>query len=271
MATLLDTIVNKSLPIKKIIMTASMTSYGEGKYRCKKCGIVRPTLRESKKDLFGKSWDPMCPVCGGKVIPVPTDETASIDNNSIYALTKNAQEALLRYVGTLYKIPFVSLRCFNVYGPRQSLSNPYTGVAAIFISRLKHNAAPLIYEDGLQTRDFVSVHDVVDALVAAMDKRRANFKTFNIGSGRVTTIQGLAVSIARLMKKPISPHILFQLRKKDIRHCDADITKAKKLLGWQPRVSLQEGLTELISWSESQSAQDVGEIAYKELRSKSLI
>lgn len=271
MATVLDIIVNKSLPIKKIILTASMTSYGEGKYTCSKCGIVRPALRESKRDLYHGSWDPMCPVCGGKIVPIPTDEGTSINNNSVYALTKNTQEGLLQYIGTLYKIPFVSLRCFNVYGPRQSLSNPYTGVAAIFISRLKHNAAPLVYEDGLQTRDFVSVHDVVAALIAAMEHRRANFETINIGSGHATTIRYLAVSIARLMKKNISPHMLYRLRKKDIRHCDADITKAKKLLGWRPRMSLQKGLRELITWSQNQSAVDLVEMADKELRNKSLV
>lgn len=271
MATLLDVIVNKSLPIRKVIMTASMTSYGEGNYVCKTCGVVRPDLRMSKKDFYDGTWEPRCPVCSGSISPVPTDEKAVINNNSVYAFTKNAQEALLQYVGTLYNIPFVSLRLFNVYGPRQSLSNPYTGVAAIFISRLKHNAQPILYEDGLQTRDFVSVRDVVAALLAALKRESANFQVFNIGSGHATSIKDIAVTLAGLLGKDIQPNVTRELRKKDIRHCVADITKAGKLLGWVPRVSLKSGLGELIDWSAGQPSVDRVEEANKELRVHSKI
>lgn len=271
MATLLDSIVNKSLPVRKVIMTASMTSYGEGNYACKTCGVVRPDLRMSKKDFYDGTWEPRCPVCSGSISPVPTDETAVINNNSVYAFTKNAQEALLQYVGTLYKIPFVSLRLFNVYGPRQSLSNPYTGVAAIFISRLKHNVQPILYEDGLQTRDFVSVRDVVAALIAALERKSANYQVFNIGSGCATTIKDIAVTLAELMGKDIQPNITKQLRKKDIRHCIADITKARKQLGWIPQISLERGLQELIAWSAGESSVDRVEEVEEELRTKSLL
>jgi len=271
MATLLDVIVNTSLPVKKVIMTASMTSYGEGNYHCKTCGVVRPALRMSKKDFYDGTWEPRCPVCSGTIAPVPTDETAAINNNSVYAFTKNAQEALLQYVGTLYQIPFVSLRLFNVYGPRQSLSNPYTGVAAIFISRLKHNAEPIIYEDGLQTRDFVSVHDVVAALIISLEHTSANYQVFNIGSGQATSIKDIAVTLTELMGKDIQPEITKQLRKKDIRHCIADISKARKHLGWTPQIPLERGLRELIAWSASESSVDRVEEVEKELRSKSLL
>lgn len=271
MATLLDVIVNKSYPVRKIIMTASMTSYGEGNYRCKTCGVVRPTLRMSSKDFFSGTWEPRCPACSGAIAPVPTNETAEINNNSVYAFSKNAQEALLQYVGTLYRIPFVSLRLFNVYGPRQSLSNPYTGVTAIFISRLKHDAQPMIYEDGLQTRDFVSVYDVIAALIGSLGCKSANFQVFNIGSGRATSIKDMAVMLATLMGKHIEPKIMKQLRKKDIRHCMADISKAQKHLGWYPRTSLERGLRELITWSEGESSLDRAEEVNKELRKKSLL
>ncbi len=271
MATLLDVIVNTSLPVKKVIMTASMTSYGEGNYHCKTCGVVRPALRMSKKDFYVGTWEPRCPVCSGAIFPVPTDETAAINNNSVYAFTKNAQEALLQYIGTLYQIPCVSLRLFNVYGPRQSLSNPYTGVAAIFISRLKHDVQPILYEDGLQTRDFVSVYDVVAALTASLERTNANHQVFNIGSGRATSIKDIAVTLAELMKKHIQPKITKQLRKKDIRHCIADISKARKLLGWTPHVSLERGLRELIAWSTGESSVDRVEEVEEELRTKSLL
>lgn len=271
MATLLDVMVNWSLPVRKVVMTASMTSYGEGNYHCKTCGVVRPALRMSKKDLYAGTWEPRCPVCSGAIAPVPTDETAAINNNSVYAFTKNAQEALLQYVGTLYHIPFVSLRLFNVYGPRQSLSNPYTGVAAIFISRLKHDAQPIIYEDGLQTRDFVSVCDVVAALTASLEQTSANFQVFNIGSGRATSIKDIAVTLAELMGKHIQPKITKQLRKKDIRHCVADISKARKHLGWTPQIPLEKGLRELIAWSAGESSVDRVEEVEEELRTKSLL
>lgn len=271
MSTLLDVIVNRSLPVRKVILTASMTSYGEGNYRCKTCRVVRPALRMSKKDFYVGTWEPRCPVCSGSISPVPTDETAAINNNSVYAFTKNAQEALLQYVGTLYQIPCVSLRLFNVYGPRQSLSNPYTGVAAIFISRLKHNAKPIIYEDGLQTRDFVSVHDVVAALIASLEQASANYLVFNIGSGRATTIKDIAVTLAELMGKDIQPKITKQLRKKDIRHCIADVSKAQKHLGWSPQVSLERGLRELIAWAAGESSVDRVEEVEEELRTKSLL
>src|SRR5258708_18590536 len=181
MANLLDIVVNKKLPIQKILMTASMTSYGEGDCTGKKCGIVQPLLR-SEKQMAKKDWNLYCPNCYSIVIPIATKEREHFNNNGIYALTKNVQELMLMLIGKMYHIPAVSLRCFNVYGPRQSLSNPYTGVSAIFISRLKNNNIPVVYEDGLQSRDFVSVHDVVDALILVMIKKKADYQIFNMGS-----------------------------------------------------------------------------------------
>nr|MDO8117160.1 NAD-dependent epimerase/dehydratase family protein [Candidatus Sigynarchaeota archaeon] len=153
-AQLLGAIVNGNFPVKKIMVAASMSSYGEGLYRCERCGVVSPSIR-SKEQLDKKEWDLKCPGCGAVVNPVPTPETKTLDSLAIYSLNKKYQEEMCMSIGKTYGIPVVSTRYFNVYGPRQGLSNPYTGVAAIFTSRIKNNHAPFIYEDGEQTRDFI--------------------------------------------------------------------------------------------------------------------
>lgn len=269
-ANLLDWVINSNNKVKKIIMTASMSSYGEGNYRCSKCGSVRPGLRNSHQ-LRTKSWELRCPCCHRFVDPIATSEDTPANNNSVYALSKNVQENLLMMVGKMYNLPVVALRCFNVYGPRQSLSNPYTGVTAIFISRLKNNNPPVVYEDGLQTRDFVSVHDVVEALVKSMGREIANWQVINIGSGKPTSIKEVAITLASLLKRHVPPLISGKWRKGDVRHCFADIHLAKKLLNWEPKLTLEKGFSELITWSEKQNALDLFEQAEKELRNKSLV
>ncbi|MDO8269295.1 MAG: SDR family NAD(P)-dependent oxidoreductase [Candidatus Levybacteria bacterium] len=270
MANILDILVNNKHHVRKVIMTASMTSYGEGNYKCKNHGRVKPELR-SQKQMDEKDWELKCPSCGEKVNPIATNEEAAVNNNSIYALTKNVQEALLLKIGRLYDIPVVSLRCFNVYGPRQSLSNPYTGVTAIFISRLKNGNAPVVYEDGLQTRDFISVHDVVDALVKAMKNKKADHNIFNLGSGNPISIKEAAILLAKLLKKDIKPEVSQLARKDDIRNCFADNSKAKKLLKWEPKVTLEKGFKELIEWSKNEKAEDIFERAQKELKERNLL
>lgn len=270
MANLFDIIINKKKNIKKVIMTASMTSYGEGNCECRKCGIVKPELRSDDQMKKGK-WELKCPNCDSLITPVATKEDSSVNNNSIYALTKNVQEELLIFLGNLYKIPVVSLRCFNVYGPRQSLSNPYTGVTAIFIARLKNNKPPVIYEDGMQTRDFISVHDVVDGLIKAMEERKADYQIMNMGSGTPTSITDIAKTLALLLKKNIKPVLTYQFRKNDIRNCFADISKAEKILDWKPKINLKDGMKELIVWSEHVESNDLFEKAEKELRAKKLL
>lgn len=270
MANLLDILINQKLPIKKVLMTASMTSYGEGDYRCRTHGVVKPQLRPEKQ-LKKRDWNIYCPKCKKQVIAIPTDENSEINNNSIYSLTKNVQETMLMLVGKMYRIPVVSLRCFNVYGPRQSLSNPYTGVTAIFISRLKNNNKPVVYEDGEQSRDFISVHDVVDALTQAMESDKANYQIFNIGSGKSTSIKKVAEVLATLLKKNIKPEIKASYRINDIRHCYASNTKVKKILGWKPKITLRDGFRELIAWSEKEEAVDTFEKAQKELKDRKLL
>lgn len=270
MANLLDLVVNGKTSVKKILMTASMTSYGEGDYRCKTHGIVKPSLRPESQ-LKKKDWNIYCPKCKRKVVAIPTREESAINNNSIYSLTKNVQETMLMLVGKMYGIPVVSLRCFNVYGPRQSLSNPYTGVTAIFISRLKNNNQPVVYEDGMQSRDFISVHDVVAALIKGMESSKANYHIINIGSGKSTSVKEVAVVLAKLLKKKLTPKIDRSFRINDIRYCYADNRKAKKLLGWKPAVTLRQGFSELIAWSEKEEAVDSFEKAQKELKEKKLL
>ncbi len=270
MANLLDIIVNRKLPIEKILMTASMTSYGEGDCTCSTCGIIQPELR-SEEQMKKGDWNLYCPRCHNLVLPIQTKERQQFNNNGIYSLTKNVQEEMLMLVGKMYNIPAVSLRCFNVYGPRQSLSNPYTGVSAIFISRLKNNNIPVIYEDGMQSRDFISVHDVVDALVLAMKNEKANYEVMNMGSGIATPIKDVALLLAKLLNKQIEPKITGEFRKNDIKICTADITKIQEILDWSPKISLEEGFKELIEWSEHEESVDLFEIAEEELRQKKLL
>lgn len=270
MANLLDLLINSNHKIKKVITISSMTGYGEGNYKCDKCGIVRPPLRDEEQ-LKRKDWNLYCPSCGKIVRPVPTDENALDYPNSIYGFSKTAQQEMLLLISKIYNIPSVVLRGFNIYGPRQSLSNPYTGVTAIFISRLKNNKSAVVYEDGLQTRDFVSVHDVVDALILAMDKDEANYQMINIGSGKGTTILEIAQTLSKLLGKEELIKVNNNFRKNDIRHCFADISKARKILGWKPKISLKEGFKELIEWSNKESAEDKFVMAQEELKQKGLI
>lgn len=269
-AKLLDIIVNTKNNIRKFITISSMTSYGEGNYSCKSCGEVRPYLR-LEDQLKKGDWNLHCPNCLSLAVPIPTSEEAVDLPNSIYGISKKAQQDMSLMIGQLYDIPTVVLRGFNIYGPRQSLSNPYTGVTAIFISRLKNNQPVVVFEDGLQTRDFISVHDVVDAFIMALEKPRANYQMFNIGSGKGTTILEIAETLSRLLGKRGLIEVSRKYRKNDIRHCFADISKAKRFLGWQPKVSLELGLKELIGWSIKEKAEDKFSIAQKELEKKLVV
>lgn len=269
-ANLLDLIVNSRQSIEKVVVAASMSSYGEGVYRCASCGPVRPGLR-SEAQVAAGVWDPPCPKCGGALTAVPTDESAAPLGTAVYATTKRVQEELVLNLGYTYGIPVVALRYFNVYGPRQSLSNPYTGVGAIFMSRIKNGRRPVVYEDGLQTRDFVSVHDVVRANIRAMECNEADYQAFNVGSGVPLTVSDIAATLAKLYGAAILPEITRRFRKGDVRHCYADISKIRDRLGFDPQVSFEEGMRELIEWSRGADAQDSFDRAARELRDKGLV
>jgi len=257
--------------LRKVIVAGSMSSYGEGLYRCKKCGEMKPPLR-SESQMSMKKWELICPVCGGLLHPIPTPETAPLNSNSIYALTKKVQEEMSLVVGKTYEVPTAVLRFFNVYGSRQSLSNPYTGVAAIFMSRIKNNNPPVIYEDGLQTRDFVYVGDVAKGLIAAMESPKANYEVFNLGSGKPITIKDVASVIAGIYgKEHIKPLITLKFRKGDVRHCYADISRIKRFLKFSPSVDFETGMKILCNWARDEKAVDRFETAQKELRRKGLV
>jgi dTDP-L-rhamnose 4-epimerase len=268
-ANLLDILANHRHRCAKLIVAASMSSYGEGVYRCATDGLVRPPLR-TEQQMEACDWELHCPRCGRHVEPIPTPETAEQLCNSVYAITKKDQEDMVLVFGRAYGLPTVALRYFNVYGPRQSLSNPYTGVCAIFMSRLKNNQPPVVYEDGRQTRDFVSVHDIVQANLLAMEKDEANGESFNVGGGGFTTVKRIAEQLANLLGKDIAPRLERRFRKGDVRHCIGDITKIQQRLGYRPRVSFQDGMRELIEWSRDAEAVDHFEQAARELEARKL-
>ena len=183
---------------------------------------------------------------------MPTDEEKVLDPTSIYALNKADQERMVLQVGAAYGIPSVALRFFNIFGPRQALSNPYTGVVAIFSSRLLNGNPPLIFEDGRQSRDFVSVHDIVQSLLLAAEQEAAVGGAFNVGSGRSVTVDEVARTLAGVLGVDVEPQVTGRYRVGDIRHCFADISRARDALGYRPGVSLEEGMAELVAWLQEQ-------------------
>jgi len=269
-ANLLDILVNSKNKVKKVIVAASMSSYGEGLYMCNVCGDVRPGLRPVEQ-LKRKKWEPVCSQCHRPIKALATGEEQEQQCNSVYAITKKVQEDMVINTGTTYKIPSVAFRYFNVYGPRQALSNPYTGVCAIFLSRIKNNNPPVVYEDGLQTRDFISVHDIVEANILAMKRKGADYQRFNVGSGAPLSIKGMAQALIKIYGKSLRPVVANKYRKGDIRHCFADIKKIKSLLGFEPKVDFREGMLELIEWSRPVRAKDGFKKAKAELKKKGLL
>jgi dTDP-L-rhamnose 4-epimerase len=268
-ANLLDILANNKHRCEKLVVAASMSSYGEGLYTCGEHGVVRPPLRD-EADVAGGHWELRCPSCKQPAQAIPTPETAEQICNSIYAQNKKDQEDMVLMFGRTYGVPCVALRYFNVYGPRQSLSNPYTGVCAIFMSRLKNGNRPVIYEDGLQTRDFVSVHDIVQANLLAMERPAANGQVFNIGTGRPLSVKEVAQVLAKVYGVAIEPEITGRFRKGDVRHCFPDIGKARRLLGYEPAVGFDAGMRELIEWSRKAEAKDKFAEAAAELRKRGL-
>lgn len=266
-AVLLEAIVKS--PIGKLVVASSMSVYGEGLCRDRagqpKMARERPLDRLRQGDWEVRDDE------GALLEPVATPETKAPSLASIYALSKYDQERMCLTVGRAYGIPTVALRFFNVYGPRQALSNPYTGVLAIFASRLLNGRAPLINEDGRQRRDFVSVHDVVFACRQALERREADGEVINVGSGLAFTVQEIAERVAdALDRSDIRPEITGRFRIGDIRHCFADIGRARQVLGYEPRVPIDEGLTELAASLEGQDAVDRIETAQAELMARGL-
>lgn len=254
-AVLLQELLHRRNRVQKLVLASSMSVYGEGQYFCAECGETAPGLR-SAEQLRNRQWELACPRCGKALAPVATGESKPLQSSSIYSLSKRDQEEMCLLFGRTYGLPVVALRYFNIYGPRQALSNPYTGVAAIFASRLLNGNAPLVFEDGRQMRDFVSVADAVQATLLAMERAEADGLALNVGSGEPVAIREVAATIARALRSETAPELTGKYRSGDIRHCFADLSAAKRLLGYAPRVSLARGVDELVRWLHSQQPQD---------------
>lgn len=256
-------------PVGRLVVASSMSVYGEGLYLGPD-GAPCPSAERTRAQLERGEWEPVGPA-GEPLSPVPTPETKPTSLSSVYALNKFDQERLCLLFGAAYHVPTVALRFFNVYGPYQALSNPYTGVLAIFASRLLNGRPPLIFEDGEQRRDFVSVHDVARACALALRSDAAAGEVVNVGSGRSVTVNEIASRLARILDaEALEPEVTGEYRVGDIRHCFADVSRAEDLLGYEPQVDLEDGMTELAGWLEGQVAVDQVDAATAELRDRGL-
>ncbi len=248
--------------IQKIIVASSKSIYGEGAYKCKVHGVVYPGLRP-KNQLVAKDWELRCPICNEHISPVGITEDKPAQNLSIYALSKYDTEKIAMTYAHALNINTTVLRYFNVYGPRQSLNNPYTGICAIFMSRAKNNKPPTIFEDGNQIRDFIYVEDVAMANLLALEKDTSS-DVFNVGTGKTETILNAALTIVNILGSTAQPEVTNNFRLGDNRHDYADISKIKEKLGFVPKWDIKKGFEKLVSWGESEEAVDKFEESEKE-------
>jgi dTDP-L-rhamnose 4-epimerase len=257
-------------PVERLVVASSMSIYGEGLYH-DRYGQVRTPRERTMEQLRLGDWE-VHGQEGERLTPAPTPESKTPSLASVYALSKFDQECMCLMVGRAYQIPTVALRFFNTYGPFQALSNPYTGVLSNFAARVLNRKAPLIFEDGLQKRDFVSVYDVASACRLALEKPEAAGHALNISSGIPMTVGEVASRTIRAIGgADLQPDITGKYRMGDIRHCFADISLARKVLGWEPHVTLEQGLEDLASWLTGQTAVDHGLEARSELASRGLM
>ncbi|MBK7706935.1 MAG: GDP-mannose 4,6-dehydratase [Acidobacteria bacterium] len=270
-AVLLDEIVKRRDRIRKLVVASSMSIYGESTYFCDSCQTESYPQLRGVEQLAANDWEFSCEQCDGTLRAVGTREDKPLFPTTVYAVNKWAQEQYCLTVGRAYKIPTVALRYFNIQGTRQSLSNPYTGICSIFSTRLLNGQRPLIFEDGEQTRDFVNVRDIVQANVRALETDRADYESINVGTGRAFSVRYIAETIARGLGIDIEPEICLKFREGDIRHCSANITKARDLLGFEPTVALEDGLRELLDWVRDQKPVDKVETATAELAARNLV
>jgi dTDP-L-rhamnose 4-epimerase len=255
-AVLLEAMIERAQrrPFDRLVVASSMSIYGEGHYRASN-GQLLDNLERSSTQLKKGLWEPM-DAYGHVCVAVPTDESKLPSMLSVYALSKYDQERLCLLVGGAYDIQTVALRFFNVYGPHQALSNPYSGVLAIFAARLLNDRPPMIFEDGKQRRDFVYAGDVAEACRLALESDEAVGRAFNIGSGRPVTIKEVALLLAETLGVPIEPEITGECRIGDVRHCFPDISAARAVLGYRPATQLEVGLREFVSWLKGRFAVD---------------
>jgi dTDP-L-rhamnose 4-epimerase len=268
-AVILDVVANEKHKLRKMLVASSMSIYGEGLYECPDHGKMSPCGR-SDAQLKAHDWEHHCRICHKVLRPVPTGEDKRLAPSSVYAIQKRDNEEMFLVVGRAYGIPTVAFRYFNVYGTRQALSNPYTGVAAIFISRLLNHRPPLIFEDGLQMREFVSVRDVAEVNWLAAGHDALDGDVFNVGSGKPTTILEIAAILSDALGIHIAPEIMEKGRLGDVRHCFADLSKLTSRLNWSPKSTIANDAGELAEWVSSQTAVDMGDAARQALESRGL-
>lgn len=269
-AVVLEEAVERRDTIRKLLVASSMSIYGEGQYRNPRTGEsgLAPWLRPEEQ-LARRQWDVLAED-GTPLEPEPTAETKPLRPTSIYAINKRDHEEMFLAVGAAYGIPAAALRFFNVYGERQALSNPYTGVAAIFSSRLLNDRAPLVFEDGRQTRDFIDVRDIARCCTLALTQDGADGRTLNVGTGVPTSVVAVAETIARGLGKDVEPEMVAKYRAGDIRHCYADTRLAQDLLGFRAEIPFETGMQDLLAWLEGQEAEDSVEAAREALVARGL-
>ena len=268
---LLNILANESHSIQKMVIASSRSIYGEGKYLCEKDGIVYPNERNDA-DMNKGVFEPICNNCKEELSLMSTDENSKIHPSSIYGITKQQQEQMTLLMGKSLDVPAVALRYQNVYGPGQSLSNPYTGILSIFSTRMLNGNDIDIYEDGEESRDFVFINDVVDATVLALEKEDANHQIFNVGSGVATTVSQVANSLKEHYRSNVNITISGKYRLGDIRHNYADLSKIKEALGFSPKFDFNSGISEFVKWVKTQEIkEDKYESSIEELKQKGLI
>jgi dTDP-L-rhamnose 4-epimerase len=269
-ATLLEAVIERRDRIRRLVAASSMVVYGEGSYGCPVHGLFYPPLRPPRQ-MQDRIWEPRCPACDEPARPEPTHEEAPLRPTSVYGITKRDQEELVLVLGRAYGIETVALRYLNVYGPRQALANPYTGVAAIFAARVLNAKPALVFEDGRQLRDLVHVSDVVRATNAAMRAPGSPGQAINVATGAGIEVLDLARRIARALRSDLEPQVTGQYRAGDIRHCLADVSRARELLGFEAEVALDDGLPELAEWVAANRGPAGGDEAVTDLRARGLV
>jgi dTDP-L-rhamnose 4-epimerase len=269
-ATLLEEVLARRDRIRRVVVASSMVVYGEGAYACPEHGLAFPASR-GEAQLRRREWEPRCPRCDSELAAVPTSEDAPLRPTSVYGVTKRDQEELALVLGRAYGLETVALRYLNVYGPRQALDNPYTGVAAIFAARLLSGRRPLIFEDGQQVRDLVHVSDVARATAAAMEAPAAPGHAINVATGARVRVIELARELAGALGSPLEPEVTGEYRAGDIRHCFADVTRARELLGFEVSRRMADGLPELAAWVASRQVSERGDEALADLRERGLV
>jgi dTDP-L-rhamnose 4-epimerase len=270
-ALLLDLIANHRMPVKKIVVASSRAVYGEGKYYCNQHSFVFPFSRSAEKMKRG-DFSVCCPVCGVSVKLLATDETTPVRPSSVYGVTKLTQEQMVLSVGQALGISAIALRYQNVYGPGQSLSNPYTGILSIFSTRIRNGSGINIFEDGKESRDFVYIDDVIHATIAALEESGPLVDVFNVGSGAATDVLTIASILQRLLGRDVPTTVTGQFRLGDIRHNFADLTKIRDTFGFQPSVSIEEGLRRFAEWVHAEPVGADGyERSLEELKARGLL